>query len=359
MTGDVTLFDEADAQTKVQIQGVNTSAVGKRRHPWLYAGTTWARGADYGIESGQGATLSAGERVLYEQLSRTAYFYLRQLRRKILPQELLLMGKYRNHMMTWVIEHLLPQIEAGEHPDIRPEWKNGTLELVQQWRASQPSDNNDMIILHAMGKKLVNIVLDALGNQYASYTYTDISRGFFENARAVFSQHGSKLSFKTLDIESDPVDQGFAEGTFDMVVSSNCLHATKSLDETLRHCRKLLRPGGRLVLLEITRDFLPTQLAMSTLPGWFLGIEDGRVWAATVSVDRWDELLKANGFSGVDVSSAPSFCSVIVAQAVDETVQLLREPPVVAPAVLPPMGKILIVGGGAGWCRVLDACFPD
>ncbi|KAI0445800.1 hypothetical protein F4803DRAFT_108074 [Xylaria telfairii] len=410
LTGDVDLFNAADSHTKVQIRGIHLTAVGQRRDPWLYAGTTWARDADYGIEPGLGAKLTVEEQVLYEQLSRTAYFYLRQLRKKILPQELMLMGKHRKHMMTWVLEHLLPQIDAGENPEIRPEWKDDTLEMVQQWRASQPADNNDMNILHAMGKNLVGIVrgttpplriltqdgmldrlyveglgakdgnvdlgimvkqlahqhprmrivevgagtggttravLDALGNQYSSYTYTDISTGFFENARTVFSQHINKLAFKTLNIENNPVDQGFAEGTFDMVISSNCLHATRSLGETLRHCRQLLRPGGRLVLLEITKDFLPTQLVMSTLPGWFLGIEDGRVWAPTVGVERWDELLKANGFSGVDVSSTPSFCSVIVAQAVDETIQLLREPLAVAPEALPPLGDILIVGGGA------------
>lgn len=410
LTGDVDLFNAADSNTEVQIRGIHLTAVGQRRDPWLYAGTTWARDADYGIEPGLKAMLSAEEQVLYEQLSRTAYFFLRQLRKKILPQELMLMGKHRKHMMTWVLEHLLPRIEAGHNPDIRPEWKDDTLEMVQQWRASQPSDNNDMNILHAMGKNLVGIVrgttpplrvltqdgmlnrlyveglgakdgnfdiaamvkqlahqhprmrivevgagtggttravLNALGTQYTSYTYTDISTGFFENARTVFSQHINKLAFKTLNIENNPVDQGFAEGTFDMVVSSNCLHATRSLGETLRHCRQLLRPGGRLVLLEITQDFLPTQLVMSTLPGWFLGIEDGRVWAPTVGVERWDELLKANGFSGVDVSSTPSFCSVIVAQAVDETVQLLREPLAVAPGALPPLCDVLIVGGGA------------
>lgn len=428
LTGDVYMFDATDSHTEVQLLGIHLSAVGQHPGPWLYAGTTWARDIHYGVEPGSKAKLSEADWVLYEQLSRTAYFYLRQLRRKILPQELLLMGKHRKHMMTWVLDHLLPQIEAGEHPDIRPEWKDDTLDMVEQWRASQPSNNNDMNIIHAMGKNLVGIVrgiipplkvltqdgmldrlyveglgaqdgnvdlsamvkqlshqhprmqilevgagtggttravLDAVGNQYASYTYTDISTGFFENARTVFSQHINKLAFKTLNIENNPVDQGFTEGTYDMVVSSNCLHATRSLGETLSNCRKLLRPGGRLVLLEITRDFLYTQLVMSTLPGWFLGIEDGRVWAPTVSVERWDELLKANGFSGVDVSSTPSFCSVIVAQAIDETVQRLREPLAVTLATLPPMGDILIVGGGSSTKlatqtqQILQAAIPS
>ncbi|KAL4968119.1 uncharacterized protein BDV14DRAFT_197349 [Aspergillus stella-maris] len=411
LTGDVDLFDADDSQIQVQIRGAHLVAVGQRRDPWLYAGITWARDADYGVEPTRRAVLSDEEWVLYEQLSRTAYFYLRQLRKKILPQELLLMGQHRKHMMTWVLEHLLPQIEAGEHPDIKAEWKNDTLDMVRQWRSSHSPDNNDMNILHAMGKNLVAIVrgttaplkvltqdnmldrlyveglgardgnidlativqqlshqyprmrivevgagtggttkavLGALGNHYASYTYTDISTGFFENARTVFAQHGNKLGFKTLNIESSPADQGFTPGTFDMVVSSNCLHATRSLDETLRHCRQLLRPGGRLVLLEITRDFLPTQLVMSTLPGWFLGVDDGRPWAPTVSVERWNELLRSNGFSGVDVSSTPSFCSVIVAQAVDETVQLLRNPLASAPARLPPLGDIFIIGDANG-----------
>lgn len=409
-TGDVDLFDATDAQIHVQIRGIHLTAVGQRREPWLYAGTTWARDAEYGLEPGYGATLSDAEHLLSEQLTRTAYFYLRQLRRNIRKPEMMLMGKYRKLLMTWVLDHLFPKIEAGEHADIRPEWESDTREMLDKWRASQPSDNNDMNVLHALGKNLVNIVrgtispfrvltqdgmldrlyveglgpsdgnvdlgavvnqlahhhprmriveigagtggstravLRSLEGQFASYTYTDISTGFFENARTELSQHSNKLVFKTLNIDNDPAEQGFANGTFDMVVASNSLHLTQNLGATLRHVRQLLRPGGRLVLLEITKDFLPMQLVMSTLPGWFNGIDDGRVWAPTISVERWDELLKANGFSGIDLSSTPSFCSVMVTQAVDETVQLLREPLAVESTALLPMGDILIVGGGA------------
>ena len=410
LKGNLDLFDGANARTEVQLRGVHLTAVGQPRERWLYAGVTWGRDVNYGIEPGTGARLSDAECVLYEQLIRTAHFYLRQLRQKIRPQELLLMGKYRKHMMTWVSEHLLPQIDAGKHPEIRPEWVNDTREMVEQWRASYPPNNNDMNILHAMGSNLISIVrgilpplrvltqdnmldrlyvegigvqhgnvdlgaivsqlshqyprmkilevgagtggttrtvLAALSNRYMSYTYSDISTGFFDNARSVFSQHISKLIFKTLNIENDAKDQGFTDGAFDLIISSNCLHATKSLANTLQRCRQLLRPGGRLILLEVTRDFLPTQLIMSTLPGWFLGIEDGRVWAPTVSVERWDELLKDNGFSGVDFSSSPSYCSVIMAQAVDETVRCLRTPLSFAPAALASLNHILIVGDGA------------
>ncbi|KAI5462039.1 hypothetical protein BGZ63DRAFT_463158 [Mariannaea sp. PMI_226] len=410
ITGDIDLFSAADSSTQIQLRGVRMTAVGQREDRWLFAGKTWTREAAYGIEPGLGAQLSDDDWELYEQLVRTAYFYLRQLSNKIRPPELILMGKFRKHMMKWITEHLLPQIDAGEHPDIQPEWKNDTLEMVNEWRNSRPSDNNDMNLLHAMGQNLVAItrglvpplrvlvqdgmldrlyvegigfqdgnidlgliikqlghqhprmrivevgagtggttrtVLGALGNQYAAYTYTDISTSFFENARNVFHQHISRLSFKTLNIENDPLDQGFTDGSFDMLIASNCLHATRSLEETLRHCRRLLRPGGRLVLLEITRDFLPIQMIMATLPGWFLGMDEGRVWAPTISLDRWDELLKATGFSGVDISSTPSFCSVIVSQAVDDRVQVLRDPLSVTGQAFLQLDEILIVGGGA------------
>ena len=323
-------------------------------------------------------------------LVRTAHFYLRRLRGQIKPSELMIMGKHRKHMMKWVRDHLFPQIEAGKLHEIEAEWASDTLEDVQQWSAPYiAAGNNDMLLLHAVGKNLAAIargtmpalqvmlkdgmldrlyvegvgfadgnldlgplvkqlahryprmkmlevgagtggttrsVLEAVGDQYASYVYTDISAGFFEPAKAKFPQHAGKLSFKMLNIEKDPVEQDFAEGAFDMVIASNCLHATRSLKDTVSHCRRLLRPGGYLVLLEITHDHLPIQLIMGTLPGWFLGADEGRVWAPTISLDEWDKLLKETGFSGVETSSTPSFCSVIMSQATNETFQALRDP---------------------------------
>ena len=411
LEGDVDVFDSKDATIHVQLRGVHWTALNQEEHRWLYAAETWVRDAAYGIEPRLKTKLSPENSLLRSLLVRTAYFYLRSLRDQIKPSELLLMSKHRRHMMKWVREHLFPQIEAGKHPDIQAEWSNDTLEDVEQWSASYlASGNNDMQLLHAVGGKLPAIargtipplqvlmkdgmldrlyvegvgfadgnldleslvkqlahryprmkvlevgagtggttraVLSALDGKYTSYTYTDISAGFFEPAKAKFSQHLSQLSFKMLNIEKDPVEQGFEEGSFDMVVASNCLHATRSLEDTVRHCRRLLRPGGYLVLLEITRDHLPIQLIMGTLPGWFLGADEGRVWAPTIGLDEWDALLKVTGFSGVDTSSTPSFCSVILSQATDETIQMLRQPlSTNSQSPMPPLDQqVLVVGG--------------
>lgn len=390
LKGDVDLFSEGDSTIQVQMRGVQWTPLTQSPERWLYASETWARDATYGIEPRVKTKFAAEDEILRRLLVRTAYFYLRSLRSKIKPAELLIMGKHRRHMMKWVRDHLFPEIEAGRVPEIEPEWANDTIEDVKTWSAPYiAAENNDMLILHAVGKNLPSIargitpalqvllkdgmldrlyvegvgfadgnldlgplvkqlahryprmnifevgagtggttraVLSAVGSQYASYTFTDISAGFFEPAMAKFNQHTSKMKFKMLNIEKDPVEQGFEEAAYDMVIASNALHATTSMRETVSNCRRLLRPGGYLVLLEITTNHLPIQMIMGTLPGWFLGIDEGRVWQPTLSIDEWDKLLKQTGFSGVDTSSTPSFCSVIVSQATDEDFQALRQP---------------------------------
>src|SRR5438128_1391633 len=63
-------------------------------------------------------------------------------------------------------------------------------------------------------------IIKQLGKAFNSYTYTDISSGFFEKAQEVFSDHSDYMNFKTLDVEKDPVAQGFQENSYDLVVCS-------------------------------------------------------------------------------------------------------------------------------------------
>lgn len=59
---------------------------------------------------------------------------------------------------------------------------------------------------------------------YSSYTFTDISSGFFPSARERF-QNNPNLEYRTLDINADPVEQGFEEEGFDLVIAANvCTH---------------------------------------------------------------------------------------------------------------------------------------
>ena len=97
--------------------------------------------------------------------------------------------------------------------------------------------------------------------RFTEYAYTDISAGFFEMAREKFPESAKRMTFSILDINEDPVQQGFQADHYDLIIASNvalrpcqwsthvlaanCLkviHATRNLDRTLRNTRKLLKP---------------------------------------------------------------------------------------------------------------------
>jgi len=91
-------------------------------------------------------------------------------------------------------------------------------------------------------------VLEALGGQsgtsprMSSYTFTDISPGFFDKAHEKFKSWLPWMTFAALDIERDPTTQTFKEGEYDMIIAANVLHATASMDQTLSYAKKLLKP---------------------------------------------------------------------------------------------------------------------
>ncbi|KAH7021375.1 KR domain-containing protein [Microdochium trichocladiopsis] len=135
---------------------------------------------------------------------------------------------------------------------------------------------------------------------YGSYTYTDISAGFFGAAQERFKQHVDNMEFRVLDISKDPCEQGFEEHGYDLVVASNVLHATPSLVSTLRNVRRLLKPEGRLYIEELSSEHKPWNYIMGILPGWWLGEADGRPDEPYVTPERWDIELRKAGFGGIE-----------------------------------------------------------
>lgn len=175
-------------------------------------------------------------------------------------------------------------------------------------------------------------MLEAAGSTMSSYTYTDISPAFFEQAAKSFATHGDKMAFRVLDIEKAPASQGYEPHSYDVAIAFNVLHATRSLQRTLANTRQLLKPGGYLILMEFTNnDAIRVGTTMAGLPGWWLGADDGRVFSPTVTTREWHSALRKSGFGGVDTAT-PEIdgitwpLSIMVAQALDDRVQFLRRP---------------------------------
>ncbi|PWY71104.1 putative polyketide synthase [Aspergillus sclerotioniger CBS 115572] len=167
---------------------------------------------------------------------------------------------------------------------------------------------------------------------YARYVFTDIAPSFLAAARSKFERY-RKLEYKVLDICRDPLEQGFAANEFDLVIASNVLHATPILKHSLENVRKLLAPDGRFLLHELHSDMICTDYIMGTLPGWWVGEQDGRINKPYISPERWHQELQTAGFTGTEAvchdfdapyrSSATMITSPVTGPNIRSTVSLL------------------------------------
>ncbi|KAJ6008477.1 Acyl transferase/acyl hydrolase/lysophospholipase [Penicillium herquei] len=134
---------------------------------------------------------------------------------------------------------------------------------------------------------------------YSRYTFTDISAGFFPAAKERFKMYSS-IEYTTLDISQDPSEQGFDGRKYDLIIASNVIHATASLNETLCNVRKLLEPNGHFILNELASTHKWVNYIWGVLPGWWCGEADGRINEPYISIERWREELTAAGFLAPD-----------------------------------------------------------
>ena len=151
------------------------------------------------------------------------------------------------------------------------------------------------------------VVLPELPAGRFDYVYTDISAGFFTEAESRFGSDEASMEFRVLDIEKDPVAQGFDPHGYDLVIASNVLHATRNLGETLTHCRALLAPSGQLVALEGLRARGWQDMVFGLLEGWWRFADSYRTNRAMVGPPVWRRALADAGFGEVEILGADEY----------------------------------------------------
>lgn len=144
------------------------------------------------------------------------------------------------------------------------------------------------------------LLLPLLRGLDADYWFTDVSPLFLERARQEFAQHPF-VHYDLYNIDLDPQAQGFALHDFDVIVAANTLHDAKHLPQASTLLRKLLKPGGQLLLIEGTGN---TPWQWVTV-GYLEGVEeyrDDRARSRTPVLDtgRWVRTLEGAGFEACD-----------------------------------------------------------
>ncbi|NEP77742.1 MAG: acyltransferase domain-containing protein [Okeania sp. SIO3B3] len=146
-------------------------------------------------------------------------------------------------------------------------------------------------------------LLPLLPPNSTEYAFTDIGALFTSKAKERFEEY-KFLNYQTLDIEAEPTNQGFEAHQYDIIIAANVLHATVNIKETLSNTRKLLAPGGILLLLEVTTKNRIGDLVFGLLDGWwrFQDLEL-RPDYPLLTRSKWKEVLRETGFA--EISGLP------------------------------------------------------
>ncbi|OJJ71091.1 hypothetical protein ASPBRDRAFT_127455 [Aspergillus brasiliensis CBS 101740] len=406
--GDIDLFDN-EGHGLVQIEGVEIAPLA---HPSMddiraFAERKWGPLLP-------NATLSRPPSLpgCYLEMNRLALLYLRDTQQQLTPEDRQQLDWHRGRYVAWM-DLMLSRVQAGNHPDYPAEWLQGDYTSLLSpdvkyaveyhlaalgvtgpkligWLRGQVSIMEELrrddlltrfyqdFAVRMMTCSLADVVsqlsfryprmkilevgagtgsatrevLDRIRRDYHSYTYTDISAAFFEEAQSAFETHNDRFIYQVLDLERDPTEQGFAEHAYDLIIASNVLHATRSLTQTMAYIRRLLKPGGRVAALEITNtEDVAVSAIFGTFEGWWLGEHDGRPWGPMVSKDTWNQVLQNTGFGGLETVSPPETIAqtgltVFSAQAIDDHISKLQHP-LSVPATGQYSDLILVGGSGA------------
>ncbi|KAB8221196.1 hypothetical protein BDV33DRAFT_202677 [Aspergillus novoparasiticus] len=173
--------------------------------------------------------------------------------------------------------------------------------------------------------------------RFNRYDFTDVSDATLNEAKEKFKSWGGLLGYQKLDIARDPIQQGYEEHSYDLVIACHVLHLTPRLDVTLANVRKLLKPGGKLVLLEENGQQL-RQFIYALLPEWWRS-DDSRIDGPLLDKTSWDTLLRESGFSGLDLAlddypGAPEQCGSLLVTTLHDTPDLQgRQVTIVCPEI--------------------------
>ncbi|MET9831652.1 amino acid adenylation domain-containing protein [Streptomyces sp. NPDC006385] len=280
--------------------------------------------------------------------------------------------------LTRLFLRCYPQVLRGEVGATEVMFPDASMDLVRDFYRGNPlTDSFNELVAHAVAEyarprlsgpdhgeplRVVELgagtgatterVLPVLSGapRRVEYVFTDISPQFLEAAEQRFADTYPFTVFRTLNLERPLADQGFAPGTADVVVATNVVHATSDLRRTLRTARELLRPGGRLVLNELTAVRSSITVTGGVLEGWWAFTDAGlRIPDAPLATAAtWQRLVLEEGCTDAVVleRDLPLGQHVIVAQNADRADTGKAAPAVPAtgrpaPATVPAGGALL------------------
>ncbi|MEJ8549472.1 SDR family NAD(P)-dependent oxidoreductase [Bacillus velezensis] len=160
----------------------------------------------------------------------------------------------------------------------------------------------------------------------AEYCFTDISKAFLLHAEDIFGPEYPYVTYKIFNAEQPVSTEAPDIGTYDAVIATNVLHATKNIRSTLRHAKAMLQKNGQLFINEINSRTIFNHVTFGLLEGWWLYEDhDLRIPGCPgVNPAGWAEALSLEGFVHplFPAEAAHDLGQQIIAAESDGTVRL-------------------------------------
>jgi NAD(P)-dependent dehydrogenase (short-subunit alcohol dehydrogenase family)/acyl carrier protein len=149
--------------------------------------------------------------------------------------------------------------------------------------------------------RMTRDLISCLENKNIEYYFTDISKSFIVRAEQEAIKHNVKfMQFGILDISRDPEEQGYKNHSFDIVLALDVVHATSSIEKTLKNIKNLLTPNGLLCLIETVKARRWIDMIWGLAEGWW-SFNDAhlRQNSPLLDLDTWEKVLQEQGFKCV------------------------------------------------------------
>ncbi|MDK4254700.1 Polyketide synthase PksN [Bacillus velezensis] len=160
----------------------------------------------------------------------------------------------------------------------------------------------------------------------AEYCFTDISKAFLLHAEDIFGPEYPYVTYKIFNAEQPVSAEAPDIGTYDAVIATNVLHATKNIRSALRHAKAMLQKNGQLFINEINSRTIFNHVTFGLLEGWWLYEDhDLRIPGCPgVEPAGWAEALSLEGFVHplFPAEAAHDLGQQIIAAESDGTVRL-------------------------------------
>ena len=131
--------------------------------------------------------------------------------------------------------------------------------------------NLNVLEVGVMSSKIASTVLSSSHMQIdgtkgaINYTVSHADSKILQTIKEELEPMQSTTKYQGFDAAKDPISQGFTDASFHLIIVPNLFRSESNLEKVLRNFKRLLRPGGKLCWIEITKPGMEMELIMRCL----------------------------------------------------------------------------------------------